>query len=94
MGLKAISRCALVVLFHGVTGISDATCSFVTGLLPSASVLLAYSPDGNGANAERAERQCKTRFVIVFRGIMRAKEIKHIATSQLMQGGVCGFAQR
>ena len=23
-----------------------------------------------------------------FRGIMRAKEIKHIATSQLMQGGV------
>lgn len=91
IGLKAISRCALVVLFHGATGISDATCSFVMGLAPSASVLLAYSPDGNGANAERAERQCKTQFVIVFRG---AKEIKHIATSQLMQGGVCGFAQR
>ena len=66
MGPKAISRCALVVLFHGATSISDATCSFVTGLVPSASVLLAYSPDGNGTNAERAERQRKTQFVIVF----------------------------
>jgi hypothetical protein len=88
MGPKAISRDALVVLFHGATSISDATCSFVTGLVPSASVLLAHSPDGNSTNAERDERQRKTQFVIVFRGIMRAKEIKHIATSQLMQGGV------
>jgi hypothetical protein len=30
--------------------------SFVMGLAPSASVLLAYSPDGNVANAERAEK--------------------------------------
>jgi hypothetical protein len=94
MGPKAISRCALVVPFYGAAGISDATCSFVMGLAPSASVLLAYSPDGSGTNAERAERQCKPQFVIVFRGIMRAKEIEYIATSQLMQGGVCGFAQR
>jgi hypothetical protein len=28
----------------------------VMGLAPSASVLLAYSPDGSGANAERAEK--------------------------------------
>lgn len=88
MGPKSISRCALVVLFHGATSISDATCSFVTGLVPSASVPLEHSPDGNGVNAERAERQCETQFVIVFRVTMRAKEIKPIATSQLMQGGV------
>jgi hypothetical protein len=56
MGPKAISRCALVVLFHGATGISDATCSFVMGLVPSASILLTYSPDGSGANAESSEK--------------------------------------
>ena len=53
MGPKAISRCALNVLFHGATSISGATCSFVTGPVPSAGVLLAYLPDGNGANVER-----------------------------------------
>ena len=40
------------------------------------------------------KRQRKTQFTIVFRGIMKAKEMKYIATSQLMQGGVCGIVQR
>jgi hypothetical protein len=95
MGPKAISRCVLVVLFHGATGISDATCSFVMGLAPSASVLLAYSPDGSGANAERAEKAVQNPICHrILRGIRRTKEIKHIAISQPMQGSVCGFVQR
>jgi hypothetical protein len=63
------------------------------GLAPSASVLLARSPDRNDANVERNEWRRKTQFAIIFRGIIRAKEIKHIATSQLVQGDVCGFVQ-
>jgi hypothetical protein len=64
------------------------------GLGPSASVVPAHSPDGNVANAERAEKAVQTPICHRVWGIMRAKEIKYTATSQLMQGGVCAFVQR